>query len=164
MPMQVKPYTYWSLLLLSLLLVLVACGKERDELPDAGMQPFQTEYLGGSDQALVQAKGTGIENIAVIDGKEVILSRVYQEKFLGYDSELTVMLSSSGMIEYALYSLTGEKEAVAAALSQALGKSTPDEVSASVPGLGYKAIWHKGPYLYTMIGDGSQVTIAIIKE
>lgn len=164
MPMQVKPYTYWSLLLLSLLLVLVACGKERGELPDAGTQPFQTEYLGGSDQALVQAKGTGIENIAVIDGKEVILSRVYQEKFLGYDSELTVMLSSSGMIEYVLYSLTGEKEAVAAALSQALGKSTPDEVSASVPGLGYKAIWHKGPYLYTMIGDGSQVTIAIIKE
>ena len=140
MSTQVKLYTYWSLLLLSLLFVLVACGKERGGLPDAGTQPFQAEYLGGSDQALVQ------------------------EKFLGYDSELTVMLSSSGMVEYVLYSLTGEKEAIAAALSQSLEKSTPDEVSASVPGLGYKAIWHKEPYLYTMIGDGSQVTIAIIKE
>ena len=83
---------------------------------------------------------------------------------LGYDSELTVMLSSKGTVEYALYSLEGDKEAVAAALSETLRKPGPDEIDTSSPGLGYKAIWRQEAYIYTMIAEENRVTIAVIKE
>lgn len=150
------------------IILFVGCGSPAEKWGEHQQEnvnaSFRTAYLGNSDQVLVKEKGTGIENIAVVDGKKVILSRVYQEKFLGYDSELTVMLSSGGTVEYALYSLEGEKEAVAAALSEILGKTEPDMVDTQEPGLGYKAIWRQDAYIYTMIAEENRVTVAIIKE
>ena len=148
-----------ALLLLWGMAFWVACSHETES---NGL--FLASYLGGSDAELVQGIGKGTENIAVIDGKKVILSRVYQEKFLGYDSELTVMLSGDGKVEYALYSLTGEREAVAAAISASLGKDAPDRIEKGTPGLGYKAFWRQKSYLYTMIAGENQVTVAVIKE
>lgn len=165
---QTKRITYFSLLLGVLLFAgcggLAEDGGNTQQEKQTNTDSFQTAYLDGSDRELVRAKGTGVENIAVVDGKKVILSRVYQEKFLGYDSELTVMLSSAGTVEYALYSLEGEKEAVASALSAALGKATPDAIDTQGPGLGYKAIWRQGAYIYTMIAEENRVTVAVIKE
>ena len=149
----------FALFLLCGVVLWSACGQEADL-----NGPFQTSYLGGSDAELVQGKGKGTENIAVVDGKKVILSRVYQEEFFGYDSELTVMLSSDGRVEYALYSLAGEREAVAAAISAALGKEAPDRVEEGTPGIGYQALWRQKPYLYTMIAGENGVTVAVIKE
>ncbi len=159
---------YFSLCFLLGMIVFSACGSEgtgkQNGENKASENLFQTAYLGKSDRELVRTKGKGIENIAVVDGKKVILSRVYQEDFLGYDSELTVMLSSGGAVEYGLYSLDGDREAVAAAISASLGKSAPDETTTGAPGVGFKAVWRQKPYLYTMIAEEDQVTVAIIKE
>ena len=81
---MLKRYSYFYLLL-GVVLFAGCGGLSEDgtgEQRKERTQSFLSAYLGDSDQVLVRDKGTGIENIAVIDGKEVILSRVYQEKFL----------------------------------------------------------------------------------
>lgn len=147
--------------------LLVACGKEQNQdrqNQNADTETLAIQYLGVSDQKLVKDKGKGVENTSTVDGEEVILSRVYREKFLGFDSELTVMLSSDGTVEYMLYSLNGEKDAVVAAINQYLDKEKPDEVSDGDTAIGYKAIWRQEPYIYTMIAEENQIGIAVIKE
>lgn len=172
--MRQEKITYVSLCLCAVLLLFSACGKEsgQPQQPKQPQHPQQpgsianaVDYLGKADRELIAAKGNGIENISVIDGENVILSRVYREKFLGFDSELTVMLSSRGMVDYLLYSLSGEKEAVAAAISQSLGKAKPDQIEDDkTSAVGYKAIWRQDGIIYTMIAEDHLITVAVIQE
>ena len=145
--------------------LLTACGEENETAPNQENEDaIAVQYLGVSDEVLVDAKGNGVENKSTVDGKEVILSRVYKEKFLGFDSELTVMLSSDGVVEYMLYSLNGEKDAVVKAINEALKKEKPDEVEEENASIGYKAIWRQDGYIYTMIAEENQIGVAVIKE
>ena len=159
--------TWFPYIMLSVCLVLfAACGNTEDEdrrQTEAGSETA-SQYLGKSEKALVDAKGKGIENKSIVDGEEIILSRVYKEKFLGFDSELTVMLSSDGVVEYLLYSMNGEKDQVVTAINGFLGKSEPDQVEEKDANIGYKAIWRQDKYIYTMIAEENQISVAIIKE
>lgn len=137
-------------------------GDEQPDDPEAVEKSYQlADFLGKDDKAVQEAKGSeGQAGTVEIDGQEYLLSRIYNEKFFGFDAEVTYTYQDNQQVGQisALY-VEGSLQEIIDRMTEKLGE--PFSVNQGGDNYVLKAVWKTDEITYQLVYNGLLINASI---
>ena len=137
-------------------------GDEQPDDPETVEKSYQlADFLGKDDKAVQEAKGSeGQAGTVEIDGQEYLLSRIYNEKFFGFDAEVTYTYQDNQQVGQisALY-VEGSLQEIIDRMTEKLGE--PFSVNQGGDNYVLKAVWKTDEITYQLVYNGLLINASI---
>ena len=137
-------------------------GDEQPYDPETVEKSYQlADFLGKDDKAVQEAKGSeGQAGTVEIDGQEYLLSRIYNEKFFGFDAEVTYTYQDNQQVGQisALY-VEGSLQEIIDRMTEKLGE--PFSVNQGGDNYVLKAVWKTDEITYQLVYNGLLINASI---
>ena len=122
-----------------------------------------SDFLGASDNDIVESKGEGEAVTYTQNGTQVISQRKYQEKLFGLDADVEYFYGDEGSISEIVAVFNGvERDAIVSGMAEELGE--PQEKQEESAETQFRYFWEKDGKIYTLLDPQNAAPAVIIQE
>lgn len=155
---------------LVLMLLVAGCQSGTEEEPTVNIPEQEDivrekteDFLGASDNAMVENKGEGQAVTHTKEGKQVISQRKYQEKLFNLEADVEYFYGDDGLVsEIVAVFQEDSRETIVSEMTKELGE--PKEKQEETEETQFRYFWEKDGDTYTLLDPQNAAPAVIIQK